>query len=788
MPPQPQQPQPHPPPIQPPPQQQQQQGQRQQQLGSQAPSSAQPAEESYKDKYIALLEDRLAVAEQLRQEEAKSAILRISAYPNGSDDFKPSINGAPAAAKTATPSNGAASESSAADRIVPDVPWTNVLRVDYERYYHSLPAAQHLILEEFATEFFKSQLPGQPVRRDAKGNTLLPYGVAEAFSKVLGKRLAEIFKHQSTAAGGTRLAQPSRDNASAESLLASSASTYAFRLQDAPGHRKIPSARPQPLDDGSLNAEYRAWTDIIHEHFPNRKPEISAQWVNQFCAQHGLPYYQIKSIHFQQSAIAIPGNLVKLFVAEVLSKLESDARGRPPALQLDTPQTSTSSGAQRGPPSSSPVDLLPSPSVSHHRQSPEEALSRFNIHGRNFPADVPVGDDLRPWRSIVSPEFGNFLHESGRNFSLLARICCGIIEFLNDHAPSEGLQLKNCLFPVPLNHDPTNVVDVLNLLGIPSGLATRFMAWFTAGVKNEFENFRSMIPVLPITGQCPTESPTHAMNSPVVSAAAVTRTPRNGLTRPNGMPAAAAAAELAQRVAAVANKRGGGSPLQGAPATKRARPSTKIASAPLETEDEDMDESLMLPAVLAGVHAGRRTATVVAAAAAPPPPPSTTGDSDDRSESPLFMRKEDPDALDAVDGHRAWAPPVHAVTSDGIPLTRYNTLLLHPALTFHFLHDPSNYPLPPPPCAARSLVCRVVKDYKELSREARLALKKSVKKFLRQEFGDNMVNYTIWPQDQQHPTYGIPPGLVHKFIDWCYEEISSSFPEIPAVKPVVKNV
>ncbi|KAJ3109756.1 hypothetical protein HK100_003236 [Physocladia obscura] len=97
--------------------------------------------------------------------------------------------------------------------------------------------------------------------------------------------------------------------------------------------------------------------------------------------------------------------------------------------------------------------------------------------------------------------------------------------------------------------------------------------------------------------------------------------------------------------------------------------------------------------------------------------------------------------------HNAVAPkgePVNKIVSkSGFKLTKYNSILL-----------------------------KMMPEFKSLSHEARVAIKRGVKLFLQHEMGDKFAECIFTVDGADHHTYGVPQHLLVDFKHWAYGELS----------------
>ncbi|KAJ3392604.1 hypothetical protein HDU84_003853 [Entophlyctis sp. JEL0112] len=76
-----------------------------------------------------------------------------------------------------------------------------------------------------------------------------------------------------------------------------------------------------------------------------------------------------------------------------------------------------------------------------------------------------------------------------------------------------------------------------------------------------------------------------------------------------------------------------------------------------------------------------------------------------------------------------------------------------------------------------SILVKMMPDFKTLSREARVAIKRGVKLFLQHEMGDQFEECIFTVEAAEHHTYGVPQHLLADFKKWAFAELSRVFPD-----------
>ncbi|TPX71980.1 hypothetical protein CcCBS67573_g06019, partial [Chytriomyces confervae] len=71
----------------------------------------------------------------------------------------------------------------------------------------------------------------------------------------------------------------------------------------------------------------------------------------------------------------------------------------------------------------------------------------------------------------------------------------------------------------------------------------------------------------------------------------------------------------------------------------------------------------------------------------------------------------------------------------------------------------------------------IMPEFKPLSREARIAVKRGVKLFLQQEMGDRFRECMFTLEGAEHHTYGVPDEMLAGFRDWAVKELGRCFPD-----------
>ncbi|KAI8844654.1 hypothetical protein BJ741DRAFT_589016 [Chytriomyces cf. hyalinus JEL632] len=124
---------------------------------------------------------------------------------------------------------------------------------------------------------------------------------------------------------------------------------------------------------------------------------------------------------------------------------------------------------------------------------------------------------------------------------------------------------------------------------------------------------------------------------------------------------------------------------------------------------------------------------------------------------------EEADPAEAVTKKAKTTSSSKAVSKSGYILTRYNTI-----------------------------VNRMMPDFKTLSNEARVAIKKGVKQFLQHQLGasfDDCIMMTPAESSSQtsattpKQTYGVPEHLIPGFQQWVYVELKKCFPDLVVLDP-----
>ncbi|KAJ3023375.1 UNVERIFIED_CONTAM: hypothetical protein HDU68_008641 [Siphonaria sp. JEL0065] len=113
---------------------------------------------------------------------------------------------------------------------------------------------------------------------------------------------------------------------------------------------------------------------------------------------------------------------------------------------------------------------------------------------------------------------------------------------------------------------------------------------------------------------------------------------------------------------------------------------------------------------------------------------------------------------DAMDGSKRPKSAKLVVSKGGLALTRYN-----------------------------AIVNKMMPDFKTLSNDARLAIKRGVKQFLQHEMGNDFEECLMMtPADNGQtpkPTYGVPDHLVPGFQQWVFVELKKCFPHLVVLPP-----
>ncbi|KAJ3286924.1 hypothetical protein HDU79_006113 [Rhizoclosmatium sp. JEL0117] len=76
-----------------------------------------------------------------------------------------------------------------------------------------------------------------------------------------------------------------------------------------------------------------------------------------------------------------------------------------------------------------------------------------------------------------------------------------------------------------------------------------------------------------------------------------------------------------------------------------------------------------------------------------------------------------------------------------------------------------------------SIFVKLMPEFKSLSRDARVAIKKGVKMFLQQEMGDKFSECVFTVDGADHHTYGVPEHLLAEFTQWGRTELKRCFPD-----------
>ncbi|KAJ3239454.1 hypothetical protein HDU78_002843 [Chytriomyces hyalinus] len=71
----------------------------------------------------------------------------------------------------------------------------------------------------------------------------------------------------------------------------------------------------------------------------------------------------------------------------------------------------------------------------------------------------------------------------------------------------------------------------------------------------------------------------------------------------------------------------------------------------------------------------------------------------------------------------------------------------------------------------------IMPNFKTLSREARIAVKRGVKLFLQQGMGDRFRECMFTLEGAEHHTYGVPDEMLAEFRDWAVEGLGRCFPD-----------
>ncbi|KAJ3357239.1 hypothetical protein HDU83_008052 [Entophlyctis luteolus] len=77
------------------------------------------------------------------------------------------------------------------------------------------------------------------------------------------------------------------------------------------------------------------------------------------------------------------------------------------------------------------------------------------------------------------------------------------------------------------------------------------------------------------------------------------------------------------------------------------------------------------------------------------------------------------------------------------------------------------------------ILAKIMKDFKNLPKEARVAIKKGVKSFLQHELKDQFEDCVITSDEPDKAnTYGVPEGLLNEFKTWACSELQRCFPKL----------
>ncbi|KAJ3245068.1 hypothetical protein HDU77_009594 [Chytriomyces hyalinus] len=76
-----------------------------------------------------------------------------------------------------------------------------------------------------------------------------------------------------------------------------------------------------------------------------------------------------------------------------------------------------------------------------------------------------------------------------------------------------------------------------------------------------------------------------------------------------------------------------------------------------------------------------------------------------------------------------------------------------------------------------AILVKIMPDFKSLSRDARIAVKRGVKLFLQQEMGDQFHECMFTLEGAEHHTYGVPDDVLPGFTSWAVEELRRCFPD-----------
>ncbi|KAJ3228787.1 hypothetical protein HDU81_005881 [Chytriomyces hyalinus] len=76
-----------------------------------------------------------------------------------------------------------------------------------------------------------------------------------------------------------------------------------------------------------------------------------------------------------------------------------------------------------------------------------------------------------------------------------------------------------------------------------------------------------------------------------------------------------------------------------------------------------------------------------------------------------------------------------------------------------------------------AILVKIMPDFKSLSRDARIAVKRGVKLFLQQGMGDRFHECMFTLEGAEHHTYGVPDDLLTGFKAWAVDELRRCFPD-----------
>ncbi|KAI9334412.1 hypothetical protein BDR26DRAFT_867006 [Obelidium mucronatum] len=502
---------------------------------------------------------------------------------------------------------------------------------------------------------------------------------------------------------------------------------------------------PRPMmPDGSPNAEgYRTWTDVIRSKYPtfNKSGSQMCKVAGSFCDKYKLkkiPMVAQTSFRSSKPAFSLPGKYHQEFLEYMEAAfLKPDGTfGREDAHLYPTDSAAQGEAAANV----NEGDL----GGDHHgdeemyvddgadmvwsvKQQETERRSSISSSVNNTKREEGVETTMD---SVTIPQHGNTLHQDNsksNDNALEWKACLTDTQrsFLKDNAKSTTLLLiiRN------------QVLDFIKTRGggddgrfppgfVPSGLVPEFQAWFAEALENGFspmggeEEGEEQEESLPIGGQLEI-----AEGESVEDTAMAERMEMDGgggilesVPSDSALLTAAGSEPIADvAVAAGAIEMGGGVGGVSSPSLKQPRRSPEVQDS--VSKKMKVSENVAI-------------ATSISAAA-----DGTTGVS---VGSALDARRPSVD-------HQSSSK---FITATGMRLTKYNSILV-----------------------------KLMPEFKSLSREARVAIKRGVKLFLQQEMAEKFSECMFTADGADHHTYGVPDHLLDEFKSWAVGELRRCFPD-----------